>query len=95
MAFPIADTLKERGVSLCCSLKLRHDRYGSSRRLHFGGAACLHQHFEEDRKRSIEVGMLADLVMLVENPLTADSDRLLAIKAVETIKEGQTVYRAS
>ena len=39
--------------------------------------------------------MLADLVMLVENPLTADSDRLLAIKAVETIKEGQTVYRAS
>ena len=53
-----------------------------------------YQHFEEDRKGSIETGKLADLVILSANPLTIDPLQLGTIKVLETIKEGKTVYRA-
>ena len=52
-----------------------------------------YQHFEEDTKGSIEVGKLADFVLLDDNPLTADRDKLAEITLEETIKEGETVYR--
>ena len=51
------------------------------------------QHFEEDRKGSIEVGKLADFVILSENPLTIDPARLNEVLVMETIKEGETVWR--
>ena len=53
-----------------------------------------YQHFEEDRKGSIETGKLADLVILSANPLSIDPMQLGTIKVLETIKEGKTVYRA-
>ena len=53
-----------------------------------------HQHFEEATKGSIEVGKLADFVMLSDNPMTTDPERLAELKVVETIKEGVSVYRA-
>lgn len=53
-----------------------------------------HQHFEEATKGSIEVGKLADFVVLSDNPLTVDPERLAELKVVETIKEGVSVYRA-
>lgn len=53
-----------------------------------------HQHFEEATKGSIEVGKLADFVMLSDNPMTTDPERLAELKVVETIKEGTSVYRA-
>ncbi|RZT17972.1 hypothetical protein EV589_2222 [Mycobacterium sp. BK558] len=52
------------------------------------------QYGEESRKGALRPGMLADLVVLEQNPLTVDPEAIKDIAVVETIKEGQTVYRA-
>jgi predicted amidohydrolase YtcJ len=53
------------------------------------------QFFEEDRKGSLEVGKLADLVILDSNPLKMDKQDIRNIEVVETIKEGRTVWPVS
>jgi hypothetical protein len=52
-----------------------------------------YSHFEDDRKGSIEPGKLADLVILDKNPLTVDPMTINQIVVLETIKEGESVYR--
>ena len=51
------------------------------------------QHFEEQTKGSIEVGKLADFVVLSDNPLAVPEDQLEDLKVLETIKEGVSIYR--
>lgn len=51
-----------------------------------------YQIFEEDSKGSIEVGKLADLVILSDNPLKIDSMEIRNIKVLQTIKEGKTIF---
>jgi predicted amidohydrolase YtcJ len=54
-----------------------------------------YQYFEESRKGSIEVGKLADLVILTANPLKVDVATIKDIKVTETIKEGKTVFQGT
>jgi predicted amidohydrolase YtcJ len=53
------------------------------------------QYFEEASKGTIEPGKLADFVILSDNPLAAKPEDLTALKVVETIKEGKSVYKAT
>ncbi|WP_321995243.1 amidohydrolase [Clostridium butyricum] len=52
-----------------------------------------YQYFEEDKKGSIEVGKKADFVILDKNPLEIPIENIKEIKVVETIKDGNTLYR--
>jgi predicted amidohydrolase YtcJ len=53
-----------------------------------------YQHFEEGSKGSIEIGKLADLVILSNDPTAIDPETLDQLKVLETIKEGKTIYSA-
>lgn len=52
-----------------------------------------YQYGEEKTKGSIEKGKLADLVILSANPLNVDPVKIKDIVVIETIKEGQTIYK--
>jgi predicted amidohydrolase YtcJ len=52
------------------------------------------QDFDADIKGSIEVGKLADFVVLKQNPLTIKETRIRDIKVLRTIVGGKVVYNA-
>jgi predicted amidohydrolase YtcJ len=54
-----------------------------------------YQYFEEGQKGSLEVGKLADLVVLSADPTAVDPETIDQIKVLETIKQGQTIYVAT
>lgn len=59
-------------------------------------AATIHgayQYFEEDQKGSIAKGKRADLIILDQSPLHVDPIKIKDITVLETIKDGQTIYR--
>jgi predicted amidohydrolase YtcJ len=53
-----------------------------------------HSGFEEKNKGSIEVGKLADLIVVSDDPLTVPPDKLKDIKVVTTIIDGKIVNSA-
>ena len=52
------------------------------------------QYGEQASKGSLEVGKLADLVILDKNPLKVDKMAIKDIKVLQTIKEGKSIYTA-
>ncbi|RKQ42865.1 hypothetical protein BXY85_3482 [Roseivirga pacifica] len=52
-----------------------------------------YQHFEEQQKGTLEVGKLADLVILDANPLKVSEAEIKDIKVLETIKGGKSVFK--
>jgi hypothetical protein len=52
-----------------------------------------YQHFEEKTKGSLEVGKLADFVILSKDPTRVEPTTIADIKVTETIKEGKTIFR--
>lgn len=52
-----------------------------------------YQNFEEDRKGSLEKGKYADLVILDKNPLKTDVTQIKKIQVLETIKQGNLIFR--
>lgn len=52
-----------------------------------------YQYFEEKTKGTLEKGKIADFVILSKNPLKVEEDKIKKIKILETIKEGESVYR--
>ena len=55
-------------------------------------ADAAYQYREENERGTLEVGKVADLVLLSANPLAVDPARLRDVKVVETVKAGRTVY---
>lgn len=53
-----------------------------------------YQSFEENIKGTIEIGKLADFVILDKNPLTVPKDEIKDIKVIQTIKEDKIIYSA-
>ncbi len=69
----------------------RIDAYAALQQITTGPA---YQFFEENRKGKIKEGLLADFVILDTNPLKVKNvDDIKNIKVIETIKEGNTVYK--
>lgn len=52
-----------------------------------------YEYFEEDSKGSIRVGKRADLVILEQSPLLVKPMDIRNIQVMETIKDGETIYR--
>lgn len=52
------------------------------------------QGYQETRKGSLEVGKLADLVILDRDPLDIEPEALRELNVMETIKQGKTIYTA-
>ena len=51
-------------------------------------------YFEEDEKGSIEKGKLADFVILDQNPLKVEPNKIKEIQVMETIKEGESIWQS-
>lgn len=57
-------------------------------------AYSAYQVHEEKTKGTLEVGKLADLVILDANPLKVQPTSIKSIRVLKTIKEGVTIYRS-
>lgn len=55
--------------------------------------SAAYQYFEEQSKGKLKKGLMADLVILDNNPVKVDPMKIKDIKVLETIKEGKSIYK--
>jgi predicted amidohydrolase YtcJ len=67
-------------------------RSGIERALRAVTIDAAYAHFEEQAKGTIEVGKLADLVVLSADPTAVPAEDLLSIRVEATLKEGALVH---
>jgi predicted amidohydrolase YtcJ len=70
-------------------LEQRISTYEALKAMTVNGA---YQHFEEKTKGTIEVGKLADLVVLSEDPLHIPAEDILKLKVVATYSHGKQIF---
>lgn len=70
---------------------LRVKRYDALKSNTVNGA---YQYFEEDIRGTIEPGKQSDLVILDKDILSVEDSEIPNVKVMETIKKGQTIYKA-
>ena len=51
-----------------------------------------YQYYEEDKKGSLEVGKLANIVILSANPTKTLPGEIRSTQVLETLKEGKTIF---
>ena len=71
------------------------ERIGVQEGLQAVTANTAYQYFEEDSKGTIAPGKRADFVVLDRNPLVVPPEELRAIRVMETVRGGETLYRAA
>ena len=54
-----------------------------------------YQYFEEEEKGTIEKGKKADFVILSEDPLETEPEKLTSIQVLMTVKENEVVYETA
>lgn len=52
-----------------------------------------YQYFEENEKGSIKEGKLANFIIIDKNPFEVETDEIKNIQILETIKEGETLWK--
>lgn len=57
-------------------------------------SSAAYQYFEEAQKGTLKPGKAADLVLLDADPFVVPAEQLRRIRVLETIKSGETIYRA-
>jgi len=50
--------------------------------------------FEENEKGTLEVGKLADIAVLAEDPFTVEPDKIRELKVEMTLVGGEVMYQA-
>ncbi len=98
---PVAQPSAIRVLSSIVTRRTRSgDILGADERIGVGDALrsltiwAAYQHFEEATKGSIEVGKVADFVVLSADPFAVDIEDLDDLVVQETIKDGLSIYRA-
>lgn len=81
--------ITRKGVSICADERVSD--YDALKALTINAA---YAYFDENEKGSIKEGKLADFVVLERNPLEVNEMEIKDIGVLETVKEGETIYRA-
>ena len=77
-----------------CDVYLEHEAMSVKEAIDSYTIEGAYASFEEDKKGKIQKGMLADFVVLNENPFEIEKTKIKNIKVLQTYVDGKLVYNA-